>query len=503
MRFSNLVPLSVVLVGTAALYAPVATFPFVNWDDPIHVYRNRSIVEPESVDWIQRWMPRELGYPMPMTMLSYRIDRALYGPYGFVEMTPDQGRGYHVTNLVLFMGLLVVVYRLCVDWTRHRFAAAISTLLFALHPLSVEPVAWISGRKDLLCALFSTSAMLFGSTALRQNDFKRCVLYLLCGLGALASKPHAIFIVPMMLVSQLWFSSRRKHVDDDVPPLSSKMRYAMWGSTLFLGLIATGLVWLSLTWQHTVGAVRSDSIFTTVRRSFWALGYHLSLLFSPTQLRPKYIVEPHGISGYDGIAAIVLVLLILAVLHYRRKQVAVAWGALWFLLAYLPVSNLIPLTRYIADTYLFLPRIGLTILIAFAIARIGATHFFVEIKPLRWGAIALVTITVFTFAGLSRAQLQHWQSSPALWRRALTFHPESPQLCRLYGHAFNETHHPQRALDVYHECAARFGMNDFAMNIAITEYMVGNRAEAKRLFESILKTHPNDERALKYLKQLK
>lgn len=487
-------PVLLLLVGVALLYGRTVEYPFVNWDDPLHVYRNPAILEPSELTCAERWMPRHLGYPMPVTIGSYRLDAALHLSQG-AKVGIGDGAGFHLTNLLIALVMTLSAYLLCVVLVGNRWAALLAAGLFAAHPLVVEPVAWISGRKDLLSATLSLIAV--GAWWRYLHAGRRpwqLALFGLLGAAAMMSKPNAVYLVPFVLYLG-WCVRLPGGVASE--PIA---RGPGWRGVAVVGLLAVGalaLVWVARDWNRAVGGVQSDFGFAqTLRRVVWTLGFHSRLVVAPTILRPKYLVEPGAFDLYD-LAGVVVIVGSLALLLWRGcRGKAASAGLALFVLSYLPNSSVIPLRRHIADTYLLLPLLGLCIVAG------AALRWLLERGPrvLRAPAVAAVVLLIAGLGTLSHFQLPIWGESTRLWARAMHFHPEQPKFCRMLGHAHNENGDHRQAIVTYRECARRHGWALVANNVAISHYLLGEYDRAEQLLRRILTHKPEDPRALKYLR---
>jgi protein O-mannosyl-transferase len=482
-------PLFLALAATLAVYGQTVTFPFVNWDDPTHVYRNRAVVDPQTLSAVDRWLPRHLGYPMPVTILSYRVDRALYGPTSL--KTPDlaQGRGYHATNVALLMATVALVYALCLGLVGAPWAAAGGAALFGLHPAAVETVAWVAGRKELLAALFATAALLAWSRFLRRGG-AGWLVFVGLGAAAIASKPSALFLVPA--AAWLWLREASRGAARSASP--RRWPCALGG----IVLLATGgivVFHVSLEWQRAVGATAAAPLGEVLRRALFALGFHLRILLAPIDLRAKYLVDPPaGVALEDALAALFLLGVVLLVARRRWRDSAAAAGGVLALLAYLPSSSLVPLTRYLSDTYLFAPLIGVAVIAASALAAVP--------RGSRWRAVATTAAVgvLLTLGVASFSQARVWSSSERLWQRTMRYHPDNPIVCRMLGEGQIESGRPASAIATYTNCVKRFGVAPFANNLGVAHFLLGEHDRAAIYFRWILARRPEDPRALKYLR---
>ena len=143
---ARLVGLTLLLI-TLAIYWPVGGFDFVNYDDPAYVTENPAVtggLTLKGLHWA--FLSGDPFAGMPLTTLSYLVDSALFGL---------SARAFHLTNLLLHLANTVLCFGVLRRLTGALWPSALAAALFAWHPLHVEPVAWVSGRKDLVCTFFS------------------------------------------------------------------------------------------------------------------------------------------------------------------------------------------------------------------------------------------------------------------------------------------------------------------------------------------------------------
>jgi len=480
--------LALVLLAVCAVYAQTLSFSFVNWDDPQHVYRNPGLLDRANADPRDAWLTHNLGYPMPVTLATYALDRALWGPTTLTDALPRQGRGYHATQFGLAILYVLAAYALFLTVLGRPTAAAWAAALCALHPMTVEPVAWISGRKDLLAGLFTALALQRLWRAVTLPGTSRIWLeFSLLSALALASKPTAVLLLPL----SLWLLWAWR------PLLAQPARRAALAALTCLAALATATMALSLAWQREVGAITTDvPVPHTLRNALWALGFQTNLWLWPLHLRPKYVVTPPpGFSPLDALALLVAGTLLVGALHRQTRRTAVGFGCALAVCAYLPVSGLIGLKRFVADTYLLLPGAGVSLALVAAVVPIRQ-----QVPPRLHLLVALMPLALCM--GLSLGQARIWRNSIELWSHTVALEPDSPEVCRMLGHAYGEENQPRAAIDVYLACMQRFGPAPFANNLAVTAFRAGDKALARQWFAWILERHPADDRARHYLQRL-
>ncbi len=475
-----------VITVVVIFYWPITEFRFVNWDDNLHIYKNPALFPETNMSLFQRLAPKHLGYPMPTTMATYHLDRWLYGAPNPLASDLSNGRGAHITQLFLILFLVAAIYFFLLfilkDWRWGLFA----TLLFALHPVVVEPFVWLSGRKDLLALLFSVLATLFWLLALQK---KRWSYFFLSSLGAtlaLGSKPTAIFLAPLFFVL-FWLQK-----DEDWSWKGKKNR-PLFVSFFYISSISLLFFFWSYTWQNKVGAIAHQTIWMVFRRAWWALGFHLSLVFAPFDLQPRYFAHPTSLERFDFIALIAILALSFLLWRAKRSQ-KLALLLAWLILAYLPTSNLIPLTRYVADTYAFFPMLALSGLLAFALQQLTLK---IPLAFRKW-MFFLSFLLIFFLSSRTILQIPHWRSPIALWKYSyhLTKHPRN---CLMLAHAYATLDFNEKTAQTYQYCIQQHGKRLFAVNLGIIYFILKKYQKAKPWLTWAWIT-TGDPRAARYLK---
>lgn len=162
------------IFATLIVYDPVRNYKFVNFDDPTYVYKNTHIQDgltSESIIW--SFTTTYSANWHPLTWLSHMVDVELYG------MNPS---GHHITNLILHMANTLLLFFILWQMTGSPLRSGFVAGLFALHPLHVESVAWVSERKDVLSTFFLYSPCGVMSATLpgrEYSELRRCVFFLL------------------------------------------------------------------------------------------------------------------------------------------------------------------------------------------------------------------------------------------------------------------------------------------------------------------------------------
>lgn len=344
------------------------------------------------------------GFWRPIVLASYGIDWALGGGTPIV---------FHVTNLVVHALNSVLLLFTLARWVNDRVAACFGALLFAVHPVQTEPVAWIAGRTDSFCAL----GLLLAVTAFRLRLERRALRMILLALGlfiAFGSKEAAVAF-PVLAAVQLW-SERPAPRSLNAP----FVRYLVGRLWPFIGL---SLGYFAL---HRALIPPGSPLYRITARNALPLvldawGRYTALVIWPDDLTlGRALIHVRGIEvvadpGYAMLGAATLLGIIVLAWRLRRSLSAPVVGLLAYGALLVPVSGIVWLGYFVSVSprFLYLPMLGLALTLAGLIARVS--------KPLaaRVGATALLLV----LGARAFARSTDYASEEAFWRREITANP--------------------------------------------------------------------------------
>ncbi len=416
---SVLLALGAAVLITAAL-APGLTGELLNWDDNRFVEQN-PIVHGLSWDNLRAIFarPHQQAYH-PLHLLSYCIDYELYGLWA---------PGYKIHNLLLYLLGLLLLHRLLLRLGLPAAAALAGVLIFGLHPLHVEAVVWVSARKEPLSLCFMLGAALLHLDAGGWRDWRRWLALLLFAAALLTKTSTAV--LPLLLLAADLLLRRRTLL----PGLLAV------GPMLLLAL-GVGLYVIGLWQDNVMIRPRPQDAGAAAALVLRSLGHHSAKLLLPLRLSPVYFIDRIG--RFDLLAAVGLVSLGglgLALWRLRSPQLRLA--AAWWLVALLPVLNLVPVYFQLQDRYAFIPSVALAI----AVAGLWEPA---QARQQRARALVAVLMVVALVLGLLTAlQARHWRSSEALWKRAVTVQSRSYYAHLALGHTLRGAGRPRQAGQSY------------------------------------------------------
>jgi hypothetical protein len=377
---------------------------FLYWDDNIYVFQEPLIQDRSLTAPLQFFQINHHGNYLPVTLTSFWLEHRVFGLFP---------APYRLTNILLHIANVVLV---C--WLLHaltgRFAIAwVTALLFAVHPLRVEAVCWISARKELLCGLFYLLALLSHVYTVRQRRPARLLLTFAAFACALLSKGTAVTLpVALLLID---FQQRRP-----VSLLLFIEKIPFFVLSLVIGLVTVRL-------QHEVGAVDPGlpaiSPLERLGVACYGLTFYLAKTILPAGHAALYLYPvtdefqlPHW---FRLLPALVIPALALVGWLIRRDR-TVVFGLLFFLAAIGPVLQLLPVGAAIAaDRYTYIPSIGLLLALVVLLGRLDARAKF----PWPHAVVVLACLSILPYLTVRR--LLVWEDTVTLMTDQIRQHPTS------------------------------------------------------------------------------
>lgn len=436
-HWDPLIALTLVAI-TVTAYSGVWDCDFVNFDDHIYVTENPGVQEGLSLSGIKwAWTTLYAGYWQPMTWMSLQLDYQLHG------LSPG---GYHLTNLLLHVINVVLLFLILLRLTGERWPSALVAALFAIHPLHVESVAWVTERKDVLSTLFWLLALAAYLAYVRRPDLRRYLLVVLAFVLGLMAKPMVVTLPIILLLLDYWplgrlLISRTR----GAAPTQLSLRQAIV-EKLPLFAVAVGFGILTVIAQGQAGAVVSkEDISVTTRLGAALLGYasYLGKVVWPHRLAVFY---PHPLQslGWGQVAFAGLLLIAISTLvawnARRRPYLLVGW--LWFVIVMFPVSGVLQSgDQLMADRFTYLPNIGLYLMLAWGLGDV----------VLRWpaaknGVVVLASVALIACLILTRKQVNYWHDSVALWNHTIAVTDNNFRAHQNLGYALAKQGKPQEAV---------------------------------------------------------
>ncbi len=492
--FINAAIAAAIVAATLTVYWQVQAFGFLNDGDSVYITENLYVSRGVTWDGIVAAFTKPQGGGWsPVATLTHMIDVDIFG----LDPGPP-----HVINVVFHCSNTIVLFFLLFTMTRARWPSAFVAALFALHPLHVESVAWLSSRKDVLSMHFMLMTIRFYLRYVEKPDWKTSGLVIVHFLAALLSKPMVVTLPVLLLLLDYWPLGRL----DATPVLAEKKRVALRlvreKIPLFLCSIVVSVITVIV--QRAGGAVRSfdeQSWYERIGNALVSYVTYLWVTLWPVNLAPHY---PHPgalpVWMVAGAAALLLVIAVAALLRAGKSPYFVTgWG--WWLVSLLPVIGIIQIGSFArADRFTYMPHIGLFIVFAWGINELTRR---VPQRELLLAACAVVLFVPMTIATFHQAA--HWRESIALFEHAVAVSPGSSVAQNNLGVALMQRADSPGARDGDLESAEQHLRKAVAIapafvdahnNLGIAVLLQGEDEAAAAQFEQALELNPDDPDAL-------
>lgn len=487
MRTHRAVPALAFLVAlaTAGSVSRVVRNDFVVYDDETYVTRNAHVrmgLTAESLAWAATTGTAANWHPL--TWVSHMIDWELFGARPW---------GHHLTSVVLHTANALLLFLFLERATGRAGRSALAALLFGVHPLHVESVAWVAERKDVLSTLFwllTSLAYLRYAKAPKPLRFVPVALGLLLGLAA---KPMLVTLPLTLLLLDFWPLGRLRRGSDCIRLTREK-------APLFLLSVASCV--LTYAVQRSGSAVRGLTEFPLGPRIGNAVVTYVVYLRRTVVPRGLAVFYPYPEGGPSStavvLAALFLVVVTLAALHWRKERPWLLVGWLFYLVTLVPVIGLVQVgLQASADRYTYVPLIGIFIVFAWGLGdavralcrRAGDDSS--KRERIVFGTIAAVIVAPLSVA--TWVQAGTWHDSVQLLQHALAAAPPSPVVRNNLGVALERQGRVEEASGQYAD-ALRLdpGFYDAHENLGRLLAAGGRFDEAVPHFEACVRARPAD-----------
>lgn len=405
---------------TFIVYIPALKNGFVNWDDNIYVYENQNIrsLDFNFVKWNLSAVVASLWHPL--TMFSLALDNAIWDL---------NSAGFHLTSIIFHTLNTFLVFILITQLKRHGNSKELSAndlivgfttaLLFGIHPLHVESVAWVSERKDTLSTFLYLSSILAYHKYLTAN---RALFYgtsIIFFAMALISKPMAVSLPLVLLILDFYPFKRWK---------TGKLKRLFVEKLPFLALsISASLITI---WAHSTGGsiatLESAPLMSRIFVAARAIIFYLIKMIMPFNLAPYY-PYPTKVRfmemDYAGSLVLLLFITLLCIWSLKREKL---FSAIWlyYLVTLIPVIGIVQVgSQAAADRYTYLPSLG-----PFLLAGLGVSAIFATYSSRCWIAIPPLILLACITTNKTITQIAVWKDSVTLWSHEIKLFPLTAEL---------------------------------------------------------------------------
>lgn len=448
-----------------AIYGGTFYHKFVNFDDPALAYENKDI---RSFNLKQIFTSTVAEDYIPLTVTSYAIDHALFG------MDPSF---FHLHNVILHSLNVLLVFLLILMISQGSLVTAtITALLFAIHPLHVESVAWVAERKDVLSAFFSLASMIFYWKFLEKRYKSLFALSFICLALGLFAKFMAVSVPAVFLLMEL---QRRENFK------KSALRMIPFA------LLAGAFTYIHMALHNSTTVNLSWSL----QRGIDSLAFYLTKTFYPAGLSVFYEQNVVQVIWWEYlVGGFTLVALAMAAWKFKNARTKILFGGAFFLLSILPVLQIIPFGNLFAfgDRFMYLPSVGLF----YALSALAIILMERRSHLQRQALTVLWSLGAVFLAVQSYERTSVWQDSKTLWANAAKTYPKSSVALNNLGLVHLEAADRQTAIPLFIQAAQL--RNDYTepyVNLGLAYLDLKQINEASAALKEALRINPKLPRA--------
>jgi Flp pilus assembly protein TadD, contains TPR repeats len=457
-----------ILALTALLHARAFGNPFLFFDDPQNVLDNPSIRALTRQHLEIYFTTPLLGMYSPLVYLSFAVDYAIGG---------FDTSAYHATNLALHLINVVLVAVIVRRLTDHATSGALVALLFGVHPLNVAGVAPISARSSLLYSVFYLAAYLAYLVYARRGEWRWLAVTLVCFILSGLSKSSAVVFPAILVLTDAY--------------LGRRLTPRVWLEKLPFVLIAVVLGALTLAFRSDLGVMQDFSPIERAALALYSLAYYAFSLVVPIGLSPFH-PYPQRVDGrlpvMTYVAALACIGVVSTAWRWKSQRRLIAFGGLFFLINIVLVLKLVPLgVEFIADRYVYLPSIGLLLVIVQLGVELGRAPG----PALRRAVIATFAALAVWFSTVAYSRTVDWRDRQTFETRVLQRYPDDPDAHAGLGIALADQGRLDEAVAHFSRAASIDPNNgDTRVNLCATLQKLGRFEDAVREGRAAVRLRP-------------
>ncbi len=494
------------LAGAILLpYLQVKDHGFITLDDPMYVTENHEVqagLTWQGVKWAFTTMQSSNWHPL--TWLSHMLDCRLYG------LHPP---GHHMTNVAFHLADTILLFLFLARLTRALWPSALVAALFALHPLHVESVAWVSERKDVLSAFFWLTTMWAYAGYAAAPSLRRYLPVLLSFTLGLLAKPMLVTLPFVLLLLDFWPLGRipggpapglTEAEDPGLVPARGVYRRLLLEKIPLLALVAVSCL-ITMVVQADTGAMMPLAVMPLgprIANALVAYVKYIVKLFWPYPMVFFYPLAP--VPWWQAaVAGLALLALSTFLLYRARRYPYLAVGWFWYLGTLVPVIGLVQVGgQAMADRYAYIPFIGLFIMVAWGVSELTAGRRHRQVVAATGAFMAILACLLSTWV-----QAGYWRNSETLFNHALQVDRNNYMAYHHLGMALANEGKTDQAIAMYRNTLALAPQYAPAYNnLGIIYAQLGRFDEAVSLFKAAIKLTPTNavfyrNLALAYQKQ--
>jgi protein O-mannosyl-transferase len=409
----SLWPLIVVLViSVLIIYFPAFKNGLLNWDDNLYITDNNQIKSLENIPLF--FSQFYIGNYQPLTLFAYSLI------YQFAELQPFL---YHFTNVLFHLFNTLLIFYFVKSLIKNTNIAFLVALLFAIHPMHVESVAWVSGLKDVLYTFFFFVSLICYLKFIRKNKKLYYLLSIVFFLFSLLSKGQAVVLFPVLFL---------------VDYLERGKLFSKWIEKIpffILSVVFGIMAMFAQKSANTMGDLSSISFFEQLALACYSFTMYIIKILFPFNLSSFY-PYPTMVNGKIPseywLFLLVIPLVAYFLFRFYKKNKWLFFGVLFFIINIILLIQMIPVGNCImADRYTYISAIGLNIVI------ISLFLKYFEIKKWKYLLTTLLSGYFIFLAVTAYNQTKKWKNEFTLWDNVLKVYPDIPFVLVLRGCEYN------------------------------------------------------------------
>lgn len=484
---STKIYVAILIIITFIAFHKLLNASFLIFDDDIYVSENDTIkkgLKWETIKWAFSFDSMKLGFYFPLTILSHLLDVSLFDL---------NSRYHHLTNIIIHVLNTVLVFYIFRVTTHNNFNSFVIALLFAIHPLHVESVAWIAERKDVLSSFFALLSLLFYAHYAAKKSLTFYLLTFFFYLSGLLSKTMVITLPFVFLLFDLW-PLRRISLKRE--SFLKSLIFSLKEKIPFFLLIPIFSYLTIVAQKKATAFIPFENLPLKLRIMNALISYFTYIIktFYPTKLTVFYPFNPNELTfPLFLISLIFILLMITATILLLKKLPFFFTGFFIFIGMLVPVIGIFQVgSQARADRYTYLPLLGIFLIITFLFSTISEKSRKIKIFLL---PISLIIFSVLLFLTIKQTSI--WKDSKTLFEHTLKYTKENWLIDNNYAVVLMDKGELEKA--IFHlERAKKVNPNyeNIYINLSLIYSNLGKFDEAIKNVKTAITINPNSDKAL-------
>ncbi len=401
-KYSSFWICAVLTLISAAVFYQVYNFEFVDFDDPEYVCQNPNVqagITFETIKWAFTAVRSSNWHPL--TWISHMLDWQLFG---------SNPAGHHLVNLIFHIANTLLLFLVLKRMTNALWQSAFVAALFALHPLHVESVAWVSERKDVLSTFFWLLTMwAYVRFVSRPKIFNYLWIVVFFAFGLMA-KPMLVTLPFVLLLLDYWPLDRLKSKRSLFYLIAEKI------PLLAMVLASCIVTYIIQKESETIRITKDYNIIIRTANAFISYIQYIIKMIWPARLSYLYLHPGPNISFfYAVISAVLLLAITIIILRFAKNHKYLVTGWFWYLVTLVPVIGFVQVgIQAMADRYSYITLTGLFIIIAWGVSELLIKWRHKKIVLTLSALLVILIMSVCTYS-----QLRYWRNSLTLFQHAI------------------------------------------------------------------------------------